>query len=92
MGVHRVTVDFCDCTHYTFHRRMQLLRARWFPATVTRPKTAFTFDVLNTFHELLLQSKTTLYDFYHFILRRTDNLQLGQYTVSRLYTGVLCLC
>lgn len=72
-GVHRVTIDFCNCTHHIFHQRTQLLRARWFPATTNRPKTVFTFNVLKTYHELSLQGKTTSYDFYHSILRRTDN-------------------
>jgi hypothetical protein len=81
-GVHRVTVDFCDCRDDICHQRTQLLRARWFPATVNRPKTVFTFDVLETFHELSLQGKTTAYDFYYSIIRRTDNLQLGKATVG----------
>ena len=45
---------------------------------VTWPKTVFTFDILETFHELSLQGKTTTYDFYHSVIRRTDNLQLGK--------------
>lgn len=80
-GVHHIAVDFCDCRPGIFHRRIQLLRTRWFPATVNRPKTVFTFNVLQTFHELSLQGKTTAFDFYYSILRITDNLQLGKYTV-----------
>jgi hypothetical protein len=67
-GVHCVAVDFCNCTETVFHRRTQLLRARWFPATVNRPKTVFTFDALWTFHKHFLQGKTTAFDFYHTIL------------------------
>jgi hypothetical protein len=52
------------------------MRAGWFPVTCNRPQTAFTFDVLNTFHKLTLQGKTTLYDFYHTILCKTDNSKL----------------
>jgi CxC2 like cysteine cluster associated with KDZ transposases len=81
-GIHHVTVDFCDCTHHVFHQRTQFLRARWFPATVNRPKTVFTFDVLESFHELSLQGKTTSYDFYHSILRRSDNLELEKDVVG----------
>ncbi|KAL1937896.1 hypothetical protein VTO73DRAFT_12789 [Trametes versicolor] len=51
----------------------QFLRADWFPATHTRPSTAFTIDVLKLFHELTLQAKTNTYDFYQSLLRVTDN-------------------
>jgi CxC2 like cysteine cluster associated with KDZ transposases len=39
-------------------QRTQILRARWVPATLQRPKTVFTFDALETFHELTLQDNT----------------------------------
>lgn len=78
-GVHRVSVDFCGCDHEgELHRRTQMLRARWLPASYNRPKAAFTFDALDAFHELTLQGKTTSFDFYHSILRRTDNAQLDK--------------
>jgi hypothetical protein len=60
----------------------QLLRERWFPATLARPQTVFTFDCLETFHELTLQGKTSLYDYYHTLLRRSDNANLGNPIVS----------
>ena len=83
-GVHRVSIDFCDCglDGIFAHQRTQLLHARWMPASFDCPKTVFTFGVLDTFHELTLQGKTTGYDFYHTILRRTDNAQLGKRIVS----------
>lgn len=85
-GVHYVSVDFCDCrTNGVVHQRTQLLRARWFPATFNRPKTVFSFDCLDLFHELTLQGKTPLYDFYHTILHMTDNLELHKTVVSYFY-------
>lgn len=85
-GVHYISVDFCDCrTNGFVHHRAQLLRARWFPATFNRPQTAFTFDCLDTFHELTLQGKTPLYDFYYTILHKTDNLELNKTIVSYSY-------
>jgi hypothetical protein len=60
----------------------QLLRERWFPATLACPQTVFTFDCLETFHELTLQGKTSLYDYYHTLLRRSDNANLGNPIVS----------
>lgn len=61
---------------------MQLLREKWFPATLTRPQTVFSFDCLATFHELTLQGKTSLYDYYHTLLRLSDNANLNTQIVS----------
>lgn len=83
-GVHQVNVDFCGCRPtYELDKRVQLLRKRWFPATTTRPQTVFTFECLDTFHELTLQGKTTLYDFYHVLLRKTDN--------ANVHPSIVCL-
>ena len=61
----------------------------WFPATFERPKTAFTFDLLNLFHKVTLQGKTTLYDFYLAILQVSDSLELDKSTVSNIYFGLM---
>lgn len=60
----------------------QFLRADWFPATHTRPSTAFTIDVLKLFHELTLQAKTNTYDFYQSLLLVTDNSGTAKHPVS----------
>jgi len=44
----------------------------------------FTFDSLETFHELTLQGKTSLYDYYHTLLQRLDNASLSTPIVSSL--------
>lgn len=62
--------------------RTQLLREGWFPATLSRPQTVFTFECLEFFHELTLQGKTSLYDFYHTLIRRSDNAGLSPTIVS----------
>jgi CxC2 like cysteine cluster associated with KDZ transposases len=86
-GIHHVAVDFCDCRINGFvHKRTQLFRVGWFPATFDRPKTVFTLSVLKMFQELTLQGKTTLYDYYHSILRITDPLKLDKFSVH-LYTS-----
>ena len=77
-GAHPVNADYCNCNPtQPLDRRVQLLRKRWFPATFLRPQTVFTFDLLETFHELTLQAKTNPYDFYHTIIRKTDNANLN---------------
>lgn len=85
-GVHQVNVDFCGCQpSYELEKRVQLLRRRWFPATTSRPQTVFTFECLDTFHELTLQGKTNLYDFYHTLLRKTDNANIRPTIVGTLF-------
>ncbi|EIN11489.1 hypothetical protein PUNSTDRAFT_63190 [Punctularia strigosozonata HHB-11173 SS5] len=74
-GYHRLHVNFCGCG--TVLKYEQLLSVRLFPATTTEPRTAFTFDFLNTFHLLTLQGKLTLHDYYQAIIRCTDNMNDG---------------
>jgi len=83
-GVHRIVVRYCHCAASAdgVSRRVQLLRARWFPATVVRPSTAFTFQLLDFFHKLQDHNKCNPYDFYHTIIQRTDNAGLDQEIVS----------
>ena len=75
-GLHRVDVTFCGCgdengLHISSNR--QLLRFGWYPASHTRPQTAFTFDFLDTYHKISLQGKLNLFDFFNAILQKTDN-------------------
>jgi len=82
-GVHTVNVDYCECPRdELLDRRTQLLRHGWFPATFSQPNTVFTFDCLNTFHEHTLQGKGNLYDFYHLLMRKTDNANISDTIVN----------
>ncbi|PPR07940.1 hypothetical protein CVT24_001008 [Panaeolus cyanescens] len=45
-------------------------------ASTERIRTAFTFEVMELFHELNLQSKITAYDFYHTMANRSDPMKL----------------
>ena len=80
-SVHTIHVTFCGCRDSPEHH-IQLLCQGWFPALTISPKTAFTFDVLNTFHLLNLQSKTALYDFLLAIHHKSDNLDIKQTKVT----------
>jgi len=74
-GWHKVRVTFCKCgaSDVSHEHYRQLLRERWYPASFCNPKTAFTFDILETYHKVTLQGKLNLYDFYHAIMQKTDN-------------------
>ena len=73
-GHHTVCVSFCRCSKNVFLENFrQLLRVCWYPASVHRPQTVFTFDLLDTYHKVSLQGKLNLYDFYNAIMQKTDN-------------------
>ncbi|KAJ6469546.1 hypothetical protein C8R47DRAFT_989403, partial [Mycena vitilis] len=74
-GIHTVNVDFCGCEFAADagEPHIQLLRGGWFPATHDRPQTCATLEVLEQFHQLTLQSKVTMYDFYIVLERLTNN-------------------
>ncbi|KAH7909550.1 hypothetical protein BJ138DRAFT_1197507 [Hygrophoropsis aurantiaca] len=75
-GIHEVALDFCGCPS-GLTRATQLLRSRWYPATIREPATAATFAVLDQFILLNFESKASSYEFYHSIARRTDNTGLS---------------
>ena len=80
-GIHTVNVSFCDCVGAP-HRCVQLLRISWMPASIDHPKSAFTFDVLDTFHLLTLQGKTSAYDYYYSLAHKSDNTGLQNLKVT----------
>lgn len=65
-GVVTIRIHYCYCGEPGQQKlpRTQLLRMRWFPATLKQPGTAFTFRLLNSFHKLQTKSKVNLYDYY----------------------------
>lgn len=81
-GVHRIVVRFCHCSSSSASHQIQLLQARWFPATVFRPSTSFSFNLLDFFHKLQDQNKCNSYDFYHTIMQRSNNAKLEPEIVS----------
>ena len=82
-GHHTVYVRFCKCSKNGFlENYRQLLRFDWYPASVLRPQTAFTFDLLDTYHKISLQGKLNLYDFYNAIIQKTDNHGSSKLTVG----------
>ena len=83
-GVHVINVTYCECEPdgFAIPPRVQLLRARWFPATWKRPGTAFTFRLLNHLHKLQSRCKVNLYDFHGAINDIFDNAGLGKPLVS----------
>jgi hypothetical protein len=74
--IHQVGLDFCGCGQSSKGQVEQLLKRRLYPATVVNPKTAATFQVLETFELLQYESKLLTYEYYQTISRLTDNTGL----------------
>lgn len=71
-GIHSVGLDYCGCTT-AIGRVNQVLQARWYPATTINPKTAVTFNALEYFQLLTFESKSSAFQYYNSLSRRTDN-------------------
>ncbi|KAF7292129.1 CxC2 domain-containing protein [Mycena indigotica] len=72
-GIHEVGVDFCGCQN-SDPNYIQLLKAGYYPATTSSPRTCATFSCLDRFHYLSLRAKTTAYDYYSTLESLTDGL------------------
>ena len=84
-GLHIIHVKFCSCPspHLPLPRRVQLLRARLFPATTDQPRTCATFNLLRLSHILMLQSNTSAFNIYHTLERLGDNAGIVDIKVLR---------
>ena len=70
-GVHEIPVVFCRCARAD-PEDIQLLRMGLYPATPRRPKTAFTFKVLDDALLTNKECKTSLMNYYNRLRRLTD--------------------
>lgn len=80
LSIHLVRVSFCDCGRS--HYYVQMLRARWWPASLKRPRSGFTLRTLEFFQALSLLSKTNGYDFWRTIVHMTDGSGVSKLPVS----------
>ena len=72
-GVHDYQLEFCQCVD-ALAEPFQLTCSRLFPATIERPETLFTFDILDHFHTLNLTSKILAYDYWDALVKQTDHV------------------
>ncbi|PBK63609.1 hypothetical protein ARMSODRAFT_990143 [Armillaria solidipes] len=75
-GIHKVAVNFCGCEHRVA-TRLQMLRFRWFPATVRNPRSCAMFSLLETFHAHTLAGKVSVFEYYRGLLHLTDNTEIN---------------
>ncbi|KIK24133.1 hypothetical protein PISMIDRAFT_64579, partial [Pisolithus microcarpus 441] len=73
-GIFSHEVSVCSCPGSdSSDWHLDLLRQRLFPASISKPKTAFTFDVLDHFLIDALECKTSAMSFYQKLKRFTNN-------------------
>ncbi|KAG1830059.1 hypothetical protein F4604DRAFT_1695666 [Suillus subluteus] len=72
-GVYSHSVSWCQCPGAEKAHHLDLMKARLFPASLTRPRSAFTFDVLDNFLIDALECKTSAMSFYQKLRQFTNN-------------------
>ncbi|KAF8337834.1 hypothetical protein F5887DRAFT_890334 [Amanita rubescens] len=77
-AIHSVRVNFCACGHGAQSCHVQLLRAGLFPVTSEDPKTAITFRTLELFEILSYESKVSIFEYHHTLMRLTDNTGMNK--------------
>ncbi|KAJ6483368.1 hypothetical protein C8R45DRAFT_830406, partial [Mycena sanguinolenta] len=82
--INEVGLEYCNCGQAE-SRPTQLLRMRMYPATGTNPRSAATFGALHRFTHMTLASKCSVYEFYHSLVRETNNTGLEPSRVSECY-------
>lgn len=71
-GVHQLRIGWCQC-ETAAEPHIQLLRNRFFPASIKRPSTAFTFTLLDHFHIDSVECKTSASSFFSKLRRLTNS-------------------
>lgn len=80
-GVFQHRVRWCTCSGCP-KRHLQLLQTSLYPASMRRPKTVFTFDVLDHSTADAMECKTPAQSFYRKLRRLTNNAFPHQVPVS----------
>ncbi|KAG1786720.1 uncharacterized protein HD556DRAFT_1434677 [Suillus plorans] len=72
-GVHRLEIRCCECPN-AMSPDIQMFRHGFFPASFNRPKTVFTFRVLNDFLLDSLECGTSAMNYYSKLRRMTSSM------------------
>lgn len=88
-GVFTHNVTWCTCPGSYDQQHLQLLRTGLFPASTTRPRTAFTFEVLDNFLIDALECKTSAMSFFEKLRRLTNNAFMYTVPVSESPDSVI---
>ncbi len=90
-GIFTTKVRFCGCSlsrGANAEQYIQLLRARWFPCTISTPSSAVTFRCLDAVCRLNNQGKLTGYDYYQSLMHAADSAELDPPKASNVHNIV----
>ncbi|TRM56407.1 hypothetical protein BD626DRAFT_541333 [Schizophyllum amplum] len=77
--IHTVRYRFCSCRGLrSLNAVRQLLRNRWYPATVTDPETCITFNALDLFRLSAMHANVNVNNWLKAMEERTDALKLSK--------------
>jgi hypothetical protein len=82
-GVYKRRVRWCGC-QARYKPYIQLLNMQLYPATTTRPETAFTFDLLDHFYIDAMECNTSANNFFNKLRRLSSNAFPHTITVSTI--------
>ncbi|KIJ32280.1 hypothetical protein M422DRAFT_52965 [Sphaerobolus stellatus SS14] len=74
-GVHKVQIIYCRCAGAGSHVK-QLLQARFFPATLIEPRSAFTFSLLHHFHKMSNEAGSAAYGYVETLQLLTNDVAM----------------
>lgn len=83
-GVHCFKVSYCRCPHAKTRDR-QFVDMGFIPASVSNPKTVFTFQLLDDLRTTNLICHTAGTSYWNKLVRKTTNVFPGSVPVSQLY-------
>lgn len=87
-GIHELFVYFCGCERGMMaDKRVQMLRAGWYPASMTDPQSCATFQVLDQFHMLNLVGGMNVHDFVKSTERLSDATKVNSPPVCHFAFG-----
>ena len=83
-GVYQLIISWCCCPGAPDHGT-QLFQHHLFPASTSRPSTAFTFGVLEYFHVDAVECKTSAFNFSNKLRRLTNFSSPQSVPVSEIH-------
>lgn len=85
-GVYHHKIRACACPGSP-NLAIQLLRMQFYPSTMTKPETVFTFSVLDDFYIDAMECKTSANNYFNKLRRLTDNAFPHMVPVCLTITG-----
>ena len=83
-GLYKQRVHWCSCQN-PLDRHIQLLQMGFYPGSIKRPRTAFTFNLLDYYHMDAMECRTSALNFFNKLCRLTNDSFPNLVYVSALF-------